>query len=75
MSEQDQRPAVGVAHVVLHTDRMKESARFMHTIGMRSIFDGLEVSVYEMRGGTHVILMRKEEGDHEVFTAGSRVGM
>jgi hypothetical protein len=33
----------------------------MHTIGMRSIFDGPEVSVYEMRGGTHVILMRKDE--------------
>ena len=62
MSEQDQRPAVGVAHVVLHTDRMQESARFMRTIGMRSIFDGPEVSVYEMRGGTHVILMRKDEG-------------
>jgi hypothetical protein len=40
---------------------MKESARFMHTIGMRSIFDGPEVTVYKMRGGTHVILMRKEE--------------
>jgi hypothetical protein len=53
MSEQDQRPPVGVAHVVLPTDRMAESARFMRTIGMRAIFDGPEVSVYEMRGGTH----------------------
>jgi len=61
MSERDQRPAVGVAHVVLHTDRMRESAQFMQTIGMRSIFDGPEVSVYEMRGGTHLILMRKDE--------------
>jgi hypothetical protein len=31
----DQRPAVGVAHVVLQTDRMAESARFMRAIGMR----------------------------------------
>jgi hypothetical protein len=61
MSEQDQRPAVGVARVVLPTDRMAESARLMRTIGMRAIFDGPEVSVYEMRGGTHLILMRKEE--------------
>jgi hypothetical protein len=61
MSEQDQRPAVGVAHVVLHTDRMKESAQFMRTIGMRSVFDGPEVSVYEMRGGTHLILMLKDK--------------
>jgi ribosomal protein S18 acetylase RimI-like enzyme len=53
-------PAVGVAHVVLNTDRMEESARFMRIIGMRPIFDGPQVSVYEMRGGTHLILMHKE---------------
>ena len=61
MSEHDQRPTVGVAHVVLQTDRMEESGRFMRTIGMRPIFDGPQVSVYEMRGGTHLILMLKEE--------------
>lgn len=61
MSETDRRPAVGVAHVVLQTDRMEESAQFMRTIGMRTIFDGPKVSVYEMRGGTHLILMQKDE--------------
>lgn len=61
MSDSEQRPAVGVAHVVLYTDRMTESAQFMRTVGMRSIFDGPEVSVYEMRGGTHLILMRKDQ--------------
>ena len=61
MSDQDQRPPLGVAHVVLQTDRMEESARFMRTIGMRPIFDGPHVSVYEMRGGTHLILMLKEK--------------
>lgn len=60
MSIPDQRPTVGVAHVVLHTDRMMETARFMRTIGMRPIFDGPEVSIYEMRGGTHLIMLRKE---------------
>ncbi len=53
----EQRPAVGVAHVVLETDRMDESTQFMRTIGMRPIFNGPQVSVYEMRGGTHLILM------------------
>lgn len=57
----DQRPAVSVAHVVLETDRMNESAQFMRTIGMRPIFDGPQVSVYEMRGGTHLILMLKDK--------------
>jgi len=40
---------------------MKESARFMRTIGMRPIFDGPQVSVYEMRGGTHLLLMTKDK--------------
>lgn len=60
-SEYDQRPPVGVAHVALHTDRMKDSAQFLRTIGMRPIFDGPEVSIYEMRGGTHLILMLREK--------------
>jgi len=60
MSDRDQRPSVGVAHVVLQTDRMEESARFMRAIGMRPIFDGPQVSVYELRGGTHLILMFQE---------------
>lgn len=61
MSQADQRPPVAVAHVVLHTDRMTETAQFMRTIGMRPIFDGPDVSVYEMRGGTHLIMMKKEK--------------
>lgn len=59
MSEHDKRPPLGVAHVIMETDRMDESAHFMRTIGMRPIFEGSEVSVYELRGGTHLILMRK----------------
>lgn len=59
MSEHDQRPPLGVAHVVLETDRMEESARFMRTIGMRPIFQGPELCVFELRGGTHLLLMLK----------------
>jgi hypothetical protein len=57
MSGHDSRPAVGVAHVVLYTDRMAETAGFMRTIGMRPIFDGADVCVYEMRGGTHLVML------------------
>jgi len=38
---------------------MEESARFMQTIGMRPFFLGPQVSVLELRGGTHLILMLK----------------
>jgi catechol 2,3-dioxygenase-like lactoylglutathione lyase family enzyme len=53
------RPSVGVAHIVLETDRMDESAQFMRKLGMRPIFEGTPVSVFELRGGTHLILMLK----------------
>ena len=57
----DQRPPVAVAHIVLETNRMEASAAFMQVIGMRPIFLGPEVSVLELRGGTHLLLMRKDE--------------
>jgi len=57
----DPRPALAIAHVVLPTDRMAESARFLRTIGMRPVHDGAKVSIFELRGGTHVILMQAEE--------------
>lgn len=61
MSSSDQRPSVGVAHVMLYTDRMAKTTHFMRVIGMRPIFDGPELSVYEIRGGTHLIMMKKEK--------------
>ncbi|GEN23958.1 hypothetical protein HCU01_19070 [Halomonas cupida] len=39
---------------------MEASAEFMRTIGMRPIFDGPKISVYELRGGTHLILMQDD---------------
>jgi hypothetical protein len=61
MSTDEQRPLVAVAHVVMETDRMEESAQFMQTIGMRPFFLGPQVSVLELRGGTHLILMLKDK--------------
>ena len=61
MSTNEQRPPVSVAHVVLETDRMEQSAQFMQSIGMRPFFLGPQVSVLELRGGTHLILMLKDK--------------
>lgn len=61
MRDQDLRPAIWVGHVALETDRLEESARFMHTIGMRSVHKGAEVAIFELRGGTHLILIAKSE--------------
>jgi hypothetical protein len=40
---------------------MEASAEFMRTIGMRAVHEGPEVSVFELRGGTHLILLAKQE--------------
>jgi len=61
VSVEDLRPPVWVGHVVLETDRLEESARFMRTIGMRPVYPGPDVAVFELRGGTHLILIAKTE--------------
>jgi hypothetical protein len=40
---------------------MQQSGAFMRQIGLRVIFEGPRVSVYELRGATHLILMRKDQ--------------
>lgn len=32
----------------------------MLAVGMRPIFDGDDVSVFELRGGTHLVLLRRD---------------
>ena len=61
MGDADPRPPLWVGHVVLETDRMEESARFMRTIGMRPVYKGPDVTIFELRGGTHLILLAKEK--------------
>jgi catechol 2,3-dioxygenase-like lactoylglutathione lyase family enzyme len=61
VSIESSKPAVWVGHVVLETSSMDASAEFMKTIGMRTIFHGPQVSVFELRGGTHLILMAKPD--------------
>ena len=61
MSEEDLRPSVWVGHVVLETDRLEETARFMRTIGMRPVFERPDVAILELRGGTHLVLVAREE--------------
>lgn len=61
MSEEGLRPPVWVGHVVLATDRLDASAEFMRTIGMRPVYQGPEVAIFELRGGTHLILTAKTE--------------
>ena len=60
-SAPDPRPPVWVGHVLLHTDRLAESAQFMRTIGMRPIHEGPSIAIFELRGGTHLLLLPSQK--------------
>jgi hypothetical protein len=60
-SARDARPPVWVGHVFLSTDRLAESRAFMLAVGMRPIADGADFAVFELRGGTHLLLLRRDE--------------
>ena len=61
MHNDTQFPQVSVGHVTLNTDRMDDTIRFMLSVGMHSVFQGPEVSVLELRGGTHLLLFHTDE--------------
>jgi len=56
----DQRPRVWVGHIEMETDRLEASEAFMLAIGMRAIARGDDYAVLELRGGTHLVLIRKD---------------
>jgi catechol 2,3-dioxygenase-like lactoylglutathione lyase family enzyme len=54
------RPPIWIGHITLRTRTLDESEAFMKDLGMRGIFRGDEVSILELRGGTHLILIADE---------------
>lgn len=61
MSKSDLRPPLWVGHVTMKTNSIAESNKFMIDLGMRPIDDGDGYAVLELRGGTHLVLLRSEE--------------
>ena len=59
MDTADNRPPIWVGHVVLESDRVAESAGFMLALGMRPVFQGPTMAIFELRGGTHLLIFPK----------------
>lgn len=57
MKENEHRPPLWVGHIELETNEIAKSEEFMRLIGMRPIFNGDDVAVLELRGGTHLVLV------------------
>ena len=52
------RPPVWIGHARLTVSDLDRSADFWHTVGMREIERNPHVVVLELRGGTHLVLLR-----------------
>jgi catechol 2,3-dioxygenase-like lactoylglutathione lyase family enzyme len=52
----DLRPAVWVGHVAMHATDPRRTHDFFVALGMTSVFCGDEISITELRGGTHLII-------------------
>jgi rhodanese-related sulfurtransferase/catechol 2,3-dioxygenase-like lactoylglutathione lyase family enzyme len=54
----DPRPPMWIGHVALEVADVAASASFFESLGLRRIFVGDEVAIFELRGGTHLVLER-----------------
>ena len=58
--QNESRPPVWVGHVSMATSTLTESQAFMEQIGMRPMFRNESVAIFELRGGTHLVLVADE---------------
>lgn len=52
----DERPPVWVGHVVMAATDVRKTAGFWDAIGLRSVYDGDDMAIFELRGGTHLLV-------------------
>lgn len=57
----DERPAVAIGHVRLHTADVPAATTFYEQLGMRKCMAWDGMAILELRGGTHLLLI--EVGD------------
>lgn len=61
----EKRPDFWVGHVSLGTTDLEGSKKFLDDLGLRHEFDDDERVIKELRGGTHIIMSRKDKLDKE----------
>ncbi|MFT5489354.1 MAG: catechol 2,3-dioxygenase-like lactoylglutathione lyase family enzyme [Paracoccaceae bacterium] len=57
----DDRPAVAIGHVRIATHSVVETIDFFRSLGLRHIFRNANFGVLELRGGTHLIVSKREK--------------
>ncbi len=52
----DERPPVWVGHAALRVSDVPRATEFWEQIGLRKVFGDEGVGIFELRGGTHLVL-------------------
>ena len=60
-SNLDLRPPVWIGHVTLVTPEVEKTSDFLVRLGMRPIEQHENVAIFELRGGTHLVLLQSED--------------
>ena len=63
----DERPPIWVGHIVVNAADLAESTRFYVHLGMREVELNDQVSVLELRGGTHLVVVEGEVASDTSF--------
>ena len=56
----DKRPDIWIGHTSLKTRDLNASDEFLSKIGLRRVFKNESITIFEMRGGTHLIMSLDE---------------
>jgi catechol 2,3-dioxygenase-like lactoylglutathione lyase family enzyme len=57
----DRRPPVAIGHVRIETHTVDDTIEFFKALGLRGIFRNDNFGVLELRGGTHLIVSKRDK--------------
>ena len=57
----DERPSAAIGHVRFNVTDVEATARWLATVGLRTIVASGDFAVLELRGGTHLVVRQAEQ--------------
>jgi catechol 2,3-dioxygenase-like lactoylglutathione lyase family enzyme len=60
MPNVDERPPVWVGHLALNVSDLERSSTFWAAVGMRQVERNDQMTIFELRGGTHLLLFQSD---------------
>ena len=62
-----EKPAIGVGHVFLKSNDVPATTQLLKAIGVRTIMSNDRMGVFELRGGTHIVLQGGVPSDEQAY--------